>query len=150
MPIKIALVERRRPCGILKLLRMAYVCMSCNTPPSLFKVGEYIEAFNEMTEQELPCGPIFQSTGLLKHIQKRHPGQEGNLEHVPEVLAHPDYVGRNPNEPNSVEFVKILQANVMVCVKLDMNDGYFFVASVFEITTAKLERRIHSKRLRKY
>jgi len=32
-----------------------------------------------------------------------------------------------------------MQANVMVCVKLDMNYGYFFVASVFEITTAKLE-----------
>ena len=37
------------------------------------------------------------------------------------------------------QVLDFMQANVMVCVKLDMNYGYFFVASVFEITTAKLE-----------
>lgn len=66
------------------------------------------------------------------------------------MILEPDYVGVHPKEANSVELVKCIGPNVMVCVKLDVSGGYFYVASVFEISARKLENRINSGRLKKY
>lgn len=115
---------------------------------NLFQVGEYIEAFNLATGQSIPCGPIYQSPGLKVHIKKRHPDELENLRFVPDIIAAPDYVGKNPKEPCSIELVKILQGNVMVCIKLDRDADYLFVASVFEINDSKLRNRLNSGRLR--
>lgn len=114
------------------------------------RVGEYVERFNAITGQSLPCGPIYQDSGLLKHIQKRHPGSEGNIDLIPSIIANPDFVGKHPKEPNSIELVKTFSDNIMVCIKLDIDDGYLYVASVFEINSKKINNRLHSGRLKKY
>ena len=115
----------------------------------LFPVGTYTDKFNTATGQNLPCGTIYQSIGLEAHVRKRHPAEVGNLVHVSSIIASPDYIGKNPNEPDSIELVKVLSGNVMVCVKLDSANGYFFVASVFEISQSKLNNRLNSGRLKK-
>ncbi|MGO5113581.1 PBECR2 nuclease fold domain-containing protein [Candidatus Avoscillospira sp. LCP25S3_F1] len=115
----------------------------------LFRVGEYIELFNQMTGQALPCGAIYQSHGLAKHIQKRHAGENEHLNDIPAIIQNPDYIGKHPKEKNSIELVKVLHQNVMVCIKLDLDENYLFVASVFEITEAKLRNRINSGRLKR-
>lgn len=115
----------------------------------LFQVGEYIELFNQMTGQTLPCGAIYQSHGLVKHIRKRHAGEQEHVSDIPRIIQSPDYIGKHPKEQNSIELVKVLDQNVMVCIKLDLDENYLFVASVFEITEAKLRNRIHSGRLKK-
>lgn len=112
-------------------------------------VGQYISKFNALTGQTLPLGVIYQSAGLLTHVQKRHPKEVSNLNYVSSIISDPDYIGRNPNEPNSIELIKILGGNVMVCVKLDVSGAYYYVASVFEISQAKLNNRLNSGRLRK-
>lgn len=114
----------------------------------LSAVGEYRESFNTATGQNLPCGTIYQSDGLETHVRKRHPDGIKNLEYVEEIIASPDFIGKNPKEPNSVELVKILDNNVMVCIKLDTSKGYFFVASVYSISEGKLKNRLHSGRLK--
>lgn len=68
---------------------------------------------------------------------------------IPRIIQSPDYIGKHPKEQNSIELVKVLDQNVMVCIKLDLDENYLFVASVFEITEAKLRNRIHSGRLKK-
>jgi hypothetical protein len=113
-------------------------------------VGRYVERFNELTGQNLPVGSIYQSEGLAVHVKKRHPNEVGNLEYISDVIKSPDYVGRNPKEPNSIELVKVIENNVMVCIKLDRADDYLFVASVFNITDSKLENRLKSGRLKAY
>ena len=70
-------------------------------PENLFQVGEYIEMFNEVTGQDLPCGPIYQSHGLQAHVQKRHPSDISHLSCVPLIISAPDYIGKHPKEPNS-------------------------------------------------
>ena len=116
----------------------------------LFHVGDYIDEFNALTGQELPCGEIMQSAGLAVHVQKHHPDETGNVALVPSIIEEPDYVGHNPKEPGSVELVKALDANVMVCVKLDAKNGYHYVASVYEISSGKLTNRLNSGRLKKF
>lgn len=113
-------------------------------------IGQYTARFNQLTNQTLPIGDIYQSAGLATHVKKRHPSDVGNLAHVSSVISNPDYVGRNPNEPNSIELVKVLADNVMVCVKLDAGNNYLYVASVYSITNAKLQKHIQSGRLKAY
>lgn len=116
----------------------------------LFIVGKYIESFNILTSQDLPCGPIYQSSGLITHVKEHHPDEVSLLEHISEIISRPDFVGKHPKEPQSVELVKILNRNVMVCVKLDIKRDYFYVASVFSISDSKLRNRINSGRLRPF
>lgn len=115
---------------------------------NLFIVGEYKESFNLATEQSLPCGPIYQSVGLITHIKKRHPNEVDNLKYISDIIAKPDYIGKHPNESDSIELVKVLENNVMACIKLDSNEGYLFVASIFEISDSKLKNRLNSGRLK--
>ncbi len=113
-------------------------------------VGQYIERFNELTGQDLPCGDIFQSSGLISHVRKHHPNEVDNITLVPDVIRSPDYIGKHHKEPHSIELVKVLDKNVMVCVKLDIDDGYLYVASVFSIKDSKLKNRLNSGRLKKF
>lgn len=117
-------------------------------PDNLIQVGTYRQEFNSVTGQSLPCAPIYQSLGLQIHVQKRHPAEIGNLALIPQIIQSPDYIGKNPKEPDSIELVKVFQNNVMVCIKLDHDNGYFYVATVFEINSSKLQNRISSGRLK--
>lgn len=118
---------------------------------NLFKVGDYIAKFNAETGQQLPCGPIYQSAGLAAHVKNHHP-QNGmaHLSCIPSIIQSPDYIGKHPKEPDSIELVKDVGDNVMVCIKLDSKNGYLYVASVFEISQGKLNNRLNSGRLKKY
>lgn len=118
-----------------------------NQKDKLFPVGRYTNDFNRLTGQSLPLGTIYQSKGLATHVKKKHPAEIANLAYVPQIISCPDYIGRNPKEPDSIELVKILQGNVMVCVKLDKGEGHYYVASVYEIKTSKLNNRLNSGRL---
>lgn len=113
-------------------------------------VGKYIEKFNSLTGQQLPCGDIYQSSGLSKHILKRHPARLEDINLIPAIIAEPDYIGKNPKEPQSIELVKCLDNNLMVCIKLDTKHSYLYVASLFEISEAKFANRIASGRLKKF
>ena len=119
-------------------------------PKNSFPVGIYKQRFNDLTGQSLPCTDIYQSYGLSKHIQSHHPNELQNIALIPQIINAPDYVGHNPKEPNSIELVKVYRNNVMVCVKLDSANGYLYVASVFEISTSKLQNRLNSGRLKTY
>ena len=112
-------------------------------------VGEYTEEFNTITGQTLPCGPIYKSPGLIKHVKEHHPGSEGNVDLIPRIVAEPDYVGKHPKEADSIELIKTFSDNVMVCIKLDRQEDYLYVASVYEISNKKICNRLHSGRIKK-
>lgn len=114
----------------------------------MLEVGKYIPKFNTLTGQALPCGPIYQSSGLKKHVQKHQKEKASIISDIPTVIRQPDYIGRHPKEPNSIELVKRFNENVMVCVKLDSKNGYLYVASVFTISESKLNNRLNSGRLK--
>lgn len=111
--------------------------------------GEYIFEYNKALNADLPCGNIYQSTGLLVHIQKRHPHCLKYLEKIPDILSNPDYIGKNPNEYQSVEFIKQYDDHVLVAVKLDIIENRLYVASLYNISESKIKNRLNSGRIKK-
>ncbi len=115
---------------------------------NLNKVGEYTGEYNNLLNINLPCVPIYVSDGLKKHIQARHSNCMGYISKIPDIISNPDYVGKNPTEPNSIELVKTFADNIQIGIKLDTSKGYLYVATLFDIKQAKINRRLHSGRLK--
>lgn len=113
-------------------------------------VGKYPDDFNKKLNINLPIGNIFKSNGLKTHIKKHHPGFEKYIVDIPSIIAKPDYIGVNPKEPNSIELIKVLADNVQVAIKLDKNNNYLYVASLYDISNSKLQNRLNSGRIKKY
>ena len=65
-------------------------------------------------------------------------------------LSHiPDYVGVNPKESGSFELIKQYDDNILVGIKLDMKNNYYYVATLHEIKQSKIDNRLFSGRLKK-
>ncbi len=116
----------------------------------LFKVGTYSVEFNDILHINLPCTDIFQSAGLITHIYKRHPHCVAYAAKISEIIRNPDYIGINPNEPNSIELVKIFDKNILLAIKLDIDENYLYVASLFDINQKKIERRLNTGRIKRF
>lgn len=94
---------------------------------------------------------IYMDDGLVTHIRRRHPGDERYIQAVSSILSNPDYYGVSPNQSDtSFELVKILDNNVQIGIKLDSKDNYYYIATLYTITDAKLQHRIDNGRLIKY
>lgn len=113
-------------------------------------VGSLTQKYNALAQTALPCGPIYQSSGFAVHVQKHHPSCVGYIQDVAKILAAPDYIGVNPREPDSIEVVKQLGDNILVAVKLDKTRGYLYVASLYDVTPAKIQARLASGRLKPF
>lgn len=92
---------------------------------------------------------VFISDGLIKHLEKRNKQNIFKyLNEIENIINNPDYIGINPREKEtSLEYVKILSDNVLVGIKLDMKNDYFYVATIHEISNLKLNQRIKNGRL---
>lgn len=112
----------------------------------LEKVGKYKPEFNTILHTNLPAIPIYKSSGLKKHIEKRHPDCIEYFVKIEDILTNPDYIGTKGN--GSVELVKIYDKNLLLALQLDISNKYFYVASLYDISTSKLNNRIHSGRLK--
>lgn len=116
----------------------------------LIKVGKYKAEFNEKLGIELPTNTIYISQGLSKHIQNRHPNCIKYISKISLIIDNPDYIGSNPKEPNSIELVKIFDDNIQIGIKLDATKKYLYVATLFDISSSKIQRRLNSGRLKIY
>ncbi|MBS5064604.1 MAG: hypothetical protein KHZ58_12570 [Hungatella hathewayi] len=94
---------------------------------------------------------IYQSSGLKKHIMKRHSGYEQYLNFLPQIIASPDFIGINPNEKGvSFELVKVFSEHLQIGIKLDEAENYLYVATLHPITESKLQHGIKNGRLRPF
>ena len=86
-----------------------------------------------------------------KHLIKRN--HQNMISHIPKIsqyLKNPDYVGINPREKGvSLEYIIQVEPNILIAVKLDSKNGYFYVATMHEISQLKLTQRIRNGRLQK-
>lgn len=117
----------------------------------IFPVASYNKKFNKYLPVQFEQDLIYQSFGLEKHIEKRHPECLPYLRFISSIITSPDYIGVNPNESgDSFELVKILSENVQIGIKLDMKENYLYVATLHTITNGKLKHGIDNGRLKKF
>lgn len=116
---------------------------------SLYHVGQYRDDFNKLLNTNLPLCEIYQSEGLYKHILKRHPNCVQYIKNISDIINNPDYIGKNPKEPNSLELVKCYSDNILIAIKFDIKENHMYIATLYELSSSKLARRINSGRLKK-
>lgn len=116
---------------------------------SLYHVGKYRDDFNKLLNTNLPLCEIYQSEGLYKHILKRHPNCVQYIKNISDIINNPDYIGKNPKEPNSLELVKCYSDNILITIKFDIKENHMYIATLYELSSSKLARRINSGRLKK-
>ena len=115
---------------------------------TLRKVGVFRKVFNNHLNRNYPIGAIYKSDGLIIHIRNRaHNFGLAYFDEIGEIIKHPDFIGHNTRHLNSFELIKKYDDNIQIAIKLDNENGYWYVASVYDISQAKLERRLHSGRI---
>ena len=107
-----------------------------------------IASIKRLTGIDFPVAEVQIYPGAIRHIKRKHPGiieQYGHL--IPDMIEHPDYVGKNPTEPGSVELIKVVTDSLLLAIKLDPK-GYLYVSSLYDLNNAavKLQKRLKSKR----
>jgi len=110
---------------------------------NLFEVGIFKKEFNQILGINLPISIIYQSNGLSTHIIKRkHFKCLKYISLISEIIESPDYIGINPNEEYSIELIKKYKDNVLIGIKLDKNENYFYVSTMYDIQESKITRRL--------
>lgn len=110
-------------------------------------VGKLQQEIIDLLGLTLVAGDILMYPGAIKHIQRKRPDDFIKyFQRIPEIISEPDYVGVHPGEPDSVEFVKVLDDDVLVAVKL-APEGYLFLSSMYALAPAKVPKRLKSGRL---
>lgn len=91
----------------------------------------------------------YNEANFIKHLIKRnHRNMLKYLPMIEDFLKNPDFIGVNPREKGiSLEFVKQSDDNVLIGVKLDIKNGYFYLATMHEISNLKLNQRLSNGRL---
>lgn len=95
---------------------------------------------------------IIISKGLKSHVVKhKHANVVKYFSEIENIIKNPDYIGINPREKGtSLEYLKVLDDNILLAVKLDSKRNYFYTASMYEVTEAKLKSMLNSGRIKKY
>ncbi|HEM6128294.1 TPA: hypothetical protein U2C01_000075 [Streptococcus suis] len=119
--------------------------MKCNV-----KISQKIK---EMVGLETSATDILiHEENLEKHMLKsRHQNMMKYIPDITDILNAPDYIGQNKNvKTESFEVIKVLADNVLVAVKLDKKNNYFFVASVYNVTDSKLNHMKRNGRIKSF
>lgn len=93
---------------------------------------------------------IFLHKSRKKHMRK-HSHEFANFEdtykRIDQIISEPDYVGVHPTG-QSVEYIKKIDGNVLVAVRL--NSDELTVRTMYVITETKLKNYLNSGRIQKY
>lgn len=115
------------------------------------EVGVFTSKFNIIMDTNIPEGSIYQSKGLPTHmINSGHGKCLKYLDCIREIINNPDYIGKNPNESNSIELIKKYKDNVLIGIKVNTKDNYIYVATMHDVQESKIAQRLHSGRLKIY
>ncbi|OAA90135.1 hypothetical protein [Clostridium coskatii] len=118
----------------------------------LIQVGRFYQKLNDIIGSNLPLQKIYRSKGLPAHlIKEKHFNCLKHIDDISNIIKNPDYVGINPNEKgDTVELIKVLDKNILVGIKLDVDENYLYVSTMYDIQESKLRRRLHSGRVKKF
>ena len=119
---------------------------------SIVVVGKLHEKITNKLKINLPNENINMYPGFKKHVKKRHPNCVKYISKIPDIINNPDYIGVNPNEPDSVELVKVFDENILLSINLSTKttEEYLYISSLYDISQAKLNNRLNGERLKEF
>lgn len=126
-----------------------------NQMNNMIEVGEYKSKFNSILGVNIETKKIYRSKGLPSHMIKSNHGKcLKYIDYIPDIIKNPDYIGTNPNEDKkgikSIELIKRYKDNILIGIKLDQDNNYLYVSTMHDIQESKIERRLHSGRIKEY
>ncbi|NMM61166.1 hypothetical protein HBE96_00295 [Clostridium sp. P21] len=118
----------------------------------LIEVGEFYQELNDVIGSKLPLKKIYMSKGLSSHmIKRKHFCALKHINDISDIIKKPDYIGINPNEDgDTVELIKVFDKNILVGIKLDIENDYLYVSTMHDIPQSKLDRRLYSGRIKEF
>ena len=106
-------------------------------------VGEYKKEYNDLLGVDYKLLPIVCSKGLKGHLIKRkHFDTIEYIDKLGNILGDPDYIALSTTTDNSFLAIKKLDKNVTVAVKLNSKSEKYYVATIYSVTDAYIERKI--------
>ncbi|WP_326907874.1 PBECR3 domain-containing polyvalent protein [Sedimentibacter sp. MB31-C6] len=80
-------------------------------------------------------------------IKRKHFKCLKYIDIISDILEEPDYIGISPNEVNSIEIIKRYDDIILLGIKLDMEENYFYISTIYDIQKSKISRRLYSGRI---
>lgn len=92
-------------------------------------------------------GVIYATPGVIKHIKKRHGKHfkskvsESVIEIMRKIIDSPEYIGvyLESMQYPAIDFIKNINGNILIGVKIDKVEGYIYVSTMYPITDSKIE-----------
>ena len=119
----------------------------------VLKIGELKQDIINILDLQINPRSIKFGYDRIEHC-KRHLNDFKNIhsynksiEHIPEIINTPDYVGFNIKN-NSIEYIKKIDDLTLVAVRLKQKDD-LFLRSIYPITESKLKKGINLDRIKK-
>jgi hypothetical protein len=112
-------------------------------------VGYLKQEIIDLLKIELKAGDVRLFSGSMKHIRNRRVNCYKRYKNkIPEIIRTPDYVGTSPKYPNSMEFIKKYDANILVAIRLENLKG-LCVVTMYDVTESKIANMLKHNRIKK-
>lgn len=117
----------------------------------IIRVGRYDSRLNDILNLSFQAISIYRSKGLQAHIIKqKHFKALDYIELIPNMLKQPDYVGSTVKDGViKLEYIKCYKDNIVLCVKVNPDGKSMYVATMYEIPQKKIDRFLHSGRIKR-
>ncbi len=113
-------------------------------------VGYLTKEVIDLAGSSLPSQEIIITEEVEKHIKTKHLTEyEKYYNSLEQIIKTPDYVGINEKHSNSIEFIKKLDDNVIVAIKLSIQNE-IYVASMYHINDLKISKRLNNNTIKPY
>lgn len=88
---------------------------------------------------------VYRSKGLLAHLLKRkHFTAAKYIDYLPDIVKSPDFAGISEGQ---IELVKCFKDNIFISIKLDSKKRTYYVATLYDVSYAKIDSYCRSGRL---
>jgi hypothetical protein len=93
------------------------------------------------------CKNVYLNPGAERHIKEKH-FMDYNMyfNKISYIINNPDFIGKNPHIPNSIEMVKKFNDIILLSIAINKN-GFFYISSMYSIKEHQLNSRIKKGRL---
>ena len=113
----------------------------------LIELAKLSQKITDLLKLSVSECTVFRSKGLLAHLLKRkHYTAAKYLDFLSDIIQKPDYAGFSAG---TIELVKCFKDNIFISISLDVSKGIYYVSTMYDISSSKLEKYCTSGRLLK-